>query len=149
MRLVLAAGAVHGIGLLAFAVLMAIRNRLGGDASILRVYRSFGALFGLSLGAFWLGLALLWPDRYNPGAVGLLDAYSLPSGLARYGAAALFVYWINYVALEIWTLEPSRLLDKDGVITDPPAYAACARRVAVHLWVNALLFNLGWALLTL
>lgn len=142
------AATVHGGSLISFALLMLFRARIGGDAAVVRVYRAWGPGLGLSLGLFWLSLAWVWPGRINPGADTLLARFAVPMTLDGAALACLLVYWVNYVALEIWTLEPCRLLDKEGVISDEAAYAHTASRVALHLGANALLFNAGWLLLT-
>lgn len=138
------AGTVHGGSLAAFALLLAGRRAIPhvDDVGLVRVYRAWGGGIGLSLGVFWLALALVWPATCNPGADTLLGMYAVPSERALQ-LALLGVYWVNYVALEIWTLEPCRLLDRDGVVSDPAAYAATTRRVARHLAVNAVLFNVA------
>lgn len=137
------AGTVHGGSLAAFALLLIGRRAIPhvDDVALVRVYRAWGGGIGLSLGAFWLALGVVWPAVHNPGAAALLDMYAVPSGAAAVQLGLLGVYWVNYVALEIWTLEPCRLLDRDGVVSDPAAYADTTRRVARHLALNAVLFN--------
>ncbi len=141
------AGTVHGGSLIAFALLLAFRRSIShvDEAGVLRVYRAWGAGFGLSLGAYWLALAALWPGTHNPGATTLLERFAIPmnpaADLGGVQIGLFFAYWVNYVALEIWTLEPCRLLDKDGKVSDPAAYGAAAQRVATHLMLNAALFN--------
>ncbi|MSP54909.1 MAG: hypothetical protein EXR69_04790 [Myxococcales bacterium] len=145
--LLVLSGTVHGGSLLAFAALLAGRKLIPhvDEVSIVRVYRAWGAGLGLSLGLFWLALALIWPGLHNPGATTLLGSFAIPLNPADDPGGVqiglLFVYWVNYVALEIWTLEPCRLLDKDGVVADRVAYADTTSKVSRHLAMNAALFN--------
>lgn len=136
------AGMVHGGGLIAFAFLLNFRGAMKNvrDCDVIRVYRGFGAGFGLSLGV--LVFASAWRFReVVGGGRGLPDAFTPPWDepltvlrLALFGAV-----WVSYAVLEVWTLEPCRLLDRDGV-TDPVAYAAATDRVARHVALNAALF---------
>ncbi len=141
------AGTVHGGGLVGFALLLAGRRRIPfvDDVALVRVYRAWGGVAGISLGLYWLALALTWPDAHNPGATTLLTRFAVPLDPARDPGGVqlglLLVYWINYVALEIWTLEPCRLLDKDGVVSDHAAFASTTSKVARHLAMNAALYN--------
>ncbi len=141
------AGTVHGGSLFAFATLLLFRKRIPhvDEVGLVRVYRAWGGGLGLTLGLYWLALGLTWPGAHNPGATTLLGRFAIPmnpaTDLGGVQLGLLFAYWVNYVALEIWTLEPCRLLDRDGVVTDPAAYARTARQVTTHLAVNAALFN--------
>jgi len=141
------AGTVHGGSLFAFAVLLAFRHRIPqvDEVGLVRVYRAWGGGLGITLGLYWLALGLSWPDAHNPGATTLLERFAIPvnpaADLGGVQLGLLFAYWVNYVALEIWTLEPCRLLDRDGVVSDPAQYARTTKQVATHLAVNAALFN--------
>ncbi len=141
------AGTIHGGSLAAFAILLMFRKKIPhvDEASLVRVYRAWGGGLGLSLGAYWLALALTWPGAHNPGATTLLGQFAIPmnpaTDLGGVQFGLLFAYWVNYVALEIWTLEPCRLLDRDGTVSDPALYARTTQQVATHLAVNAALFN--------
>lgn len=140
------AGTVHGGALLTFALLLGFRGRIPHvrTEDVVRVYRAFGAGFGLSLGAFV-------PTELYRHIVGLNAGVALPEALAlQWDTPAhsllsarmlvLLALWINYVHLEIWTLDPCRTLDKEGVVTDAAAYEAAAGRVSAQLWVSAGLF---------
>lgn len=141
------AGTIHGGSLAAFALLLAFRTKIPhvDDVALVRVYRAWGGGLGLSLGAFWLALALTWPGVHNPEATTLLGKFAIPmnpaTDLGGVQLGLLFAYWVNYVVLEVWTLEPCRLLDRDGLVSDPAAYSRTTSQVATHLAVNAALFN--------
>ncbi len=149
------AATVHGGALLIFALLLLFRAAIPhvGSVGVLRVYRSFGAGIGLSLGAFIPTELYLHVVGQNPGI-------SLPASLAlRWDTtehsmlsarlALLFVGWISYVHLEIWTLDPARTLDKDGAVVDAAAYETTAGRVSWQLALNAALFTAAIVLGTL
>lgn len=131
---------VHGGVLVAFALLFAFRRHLAHvpEEQLMRVFRSCGSILGLSLGAFILATVWTWPDTWNPGATGI-GMFAVPrSQLAR---VLLFgAYWVSYTVLEIWTLDPCRLLDQAGVVADRGAYACSVRAVARQLGLNAALF---------
>jgi hypothetical protein len=135
-------GMVHGGALVAFALLLAGRRAMlqSRDEDVVRVYRAWGAGNGLSLGALIFSSAWRYATEVNPGK-GLPDAFALPTGDALTVARiALFgAFWVSYVVLEIWTLDPCRSLDK-GEIVDRSAYTAAVRRVTGHLGFNAVLF---------
>ncbi|MFN7146505.1 MAG: hypothetical protein ACK4YP_22210 [Myxococcota bacterium] len=136
------AGMVHGGALVAFALLLNFRKAIPRvtDEDVIRVYRAFGGGFGLSLGVLIFANIYRWwrdlgADR------GMPDAFSIPwddtltvARLFTFGA-----FWVSYVWLEIWTLDPCRLLD-GGTISDRPAYTAAVNRVSAHIALNALLF---------
>jgi hypothetical protein len=136
------AAMVHGGVLVAFALLLANRARIPHvrEEDLVRVFRACGAILGLSLGAFLLGELWTWPALHNAGATGL-DRWAVPRGETL--RVLLFgTYWVGYVVLEVWTLDPCRLLDSDGLVTDRPAYASAVRAVARQVAVNATLFTL-------
>lgn len=142
---------VHGGALFAFALLFRYRRHIGGieEAHLVRVYRAWGAGNGLSLAAWVYGSILRFPGSVNPGKS--MPWSYLPNfgdaPLASAAALLLLALWVSYISLEIWTLDPCRLLDKDGVVAEPEPYAAAVRRVSAHLGVNALLV-LAIAILT-
>lgn len=131
---------VHGGILVAFALLLGFRRHLTfvPEEQLMRVFRGCGSILGLSLGAFILANVWMWPGTWNPGATGV-GMYAVPrSQLPR---VLLFgAYWVSYAVLEIWTLDPCRLLDQGGVVADRTAYAASVRAVARQLALNAGLF---------
>ena len=142
----LLSGVIHGGALLTFALLLNFRGRIPHvrTEDVVRVYRAFGAGIGLSLGAFVPTTLYHHIVTMNPGA-------SLPGAMAlrwdttnnSFNSAAmlgLFVLWVSYIHLEVWSIEPLRRLDKDGVVTDRAAYEAAASRVGVQLAFNAVVF---------
>ncbi len=136
------AAMVHGGALVAFALLINLRRAIPrvADEDVIRVYRAFGGGFGVSLGV--LIFANLWIWWRDLGAErGLPDAFSIPWDdtltVARLFTFAAF--WVSYIWLEIWTLDPLRLLDA-GEIKDRAAYTRSVDQVATHIAVNAVLF---------
>lgn len=134
--------ALHAGIVIAFAVLLRARARLGmGTPALVRAFRACGAVLGLSLGAILFAGAWQWPEAVNPGATGL-DAWVLRWDTPRaqvqsLRAALLGLYWIDYIVVEIWLLEPARLLDRDGEVQDPAAYETAADAVARGLALGA------------
>lgn len=135
------AGMTHGGVLVAFALLFLNRARIPHvrEEDLLRVFRACGAVLGVSLGLYILAELWLWPGAQNPGAVGI-DRWAVHADRAGLRAALFFAYWVRYVWLEIWTLDPGRLLDRNGEITDRPAYGATVAAVGRGLLLNASLF---------
>jgi hypothetical protein len=140
------AALVHGGALLTFAILVNARRAIPHvrTENVVRVYRAFGAGLGLSLGAFvptdlWRHVHALHPGEALPGALAL--RFDSPDHtLLSVRMVLLFVLWVSYVHLEVWTLEPTRKLDRSGMVTDPEAYEAAATRVGLQLALNAALF---------
>jgi hypothetical protein len=142
----LLAGVIHGGALLTFALLLNFRRAIPHVKTwdVVRVYRAFGAGIGLSLGAYV-------PTELFRHIVGLHPSPHLPEALAlrwdstdhSFNSAKmilLFVLWVSYIHLEVWTIEPTRRLDKEGVVADAAAYEAAAGRVGRQLAFNAVLF---------
>lgn len=136
------AALVHGGPLVAFALLINFRKAIPrvSDEDVIRVYRAFGGGFGVSLGVLIFSNLYRWwrdlgADRGFP------DAFTIPWDdtltVARLGVFAAF--WVSYIWLEIWTLDPARLLDS-GEIKDRAAYTKTVNQVAVHIAINACLF---------
>jgi hypothetical protein len=133
---------VHGGALIAFAFLLNLRRAIPrvADEDVIRIYRAFGGGFGVSLGVFIFAEVWRWWRDLGAGR-GLPDAFSIPwddtltvARLLVFGA-----FWVSYVWLEIWTLDPCRLLD-NGDIKDRPAFTTATSRVATHIAINAVLF---------
>jgi hypothetical protein len=133
---------LHAGTLAIFALLLALRRFIPHvrDEELVRVYRAAGATLGISLGLVILRFAALWAWLGHPGE-GWPDAFSwrTEAPFAQPRLLLLFAYWVSYIALEIWTLEPMRLLDR-GDVSDRGAYTQGLARVVPHLGVNALLF---------
>lgn len=140
------AGTLHGGALLVFALLLMFRAKIPHvrTEDVVRVYRAFGGGIGLSLGVFIPTELYRHIVGVNPG-VALPDALALHWDTTNHSFLSakmliLFVLWVSYVHLEVWTLEPTRGLDKNGSITDALAYEAAAGRVSRQLSFNAALF---------
>jgi hypothetical protein len=139
------AGAVHGGGILVWATLFLFRGRLSHVPVevMVRLYRAWGPVQGLSLGVWVFSQLYRFPGIANPG-LPFPDSYLLGWGnwvnnLTTMRAALFGLLWVSYLVLEVWTLEPCRLLDKDGVIQDPSTYLATVQRITRQLVFNALL----------
>lgn len=136
---------VHAGALLVFAILLGARSHVRHvtEPQLVRVYRSFGAGIGLSMGALmateiWRHCTTVNPGVSLPGALALdFSTMALTCWSGR--ALCMFALWVSYIVLEVWTLEPCRRLDQDGVVSDPGAYALATARVSRHLNLNALL----------
>lgn len=140
------ASAVHGAGLLVFSILLAFRRNLTYVPTevLIRIYRGFGPVSGVSMGLWILSLLYRYPLIANPQATFPLN-YMLRWGglidnLTLVRAVAFGILWINYTRLEVWVLEPCRQLDQAGTITDPARYEQTVTRVTRNLICNALLF---------
>lgn len=143
---------VHAGAAVVFALLIAFRARIPHvqPVDLIRAYRCFGAGFGLSLG-------LLVPSEIYRHCTTLNPGTSLPAALAlnfdtdancawSLRLLTLFALWISYIWLEVWTNEPTRQLDKGGLVIEPVAYSAAVARVSGHLNVHA---GLGAAVVSL
>ncbi len=136
------AGTVHGGTLAVFALLLVGRSAVPSvaEADLVRCFRATGATLGLSLGLFILAGAWRYAHAVNPGA-GFPDAFAVPiddpltiARLVVFGA-----YWVSYVWLEIFTLEPTRMLD-GGLLGDVSRWKPASAAVARHVSINAVLF---------
>ena len=129
---------LYGGPMVAFAILVAASGRIPHMQpwDIVRTYRSWGAGFGLSLGACVLGgliryylmhHAFTW-DMDTPEHTGVLLTFT-----------TFLLIWISNIKLEIWTLEPLRKLDQNGLVSDTDAYRAATARLSRHMALHALL----------
>lgn len=135
----------YGGSLIAFAILLAMRHRLAPLTSenVVRTWRAWGVGLGLSMGTLiFTGLAM----HYLSVGAFTWSTDDLSSQLRLAADLVFLALWLSSFQLEIWTMEPTRKLDKDGVITDPTAYEACVRRVSLQASVNAALFIVVGAL---
>lgn len=136
---------IHAGALLCFALLLAFRSRIPHvqNHDLVRVYRSFGAGIGLSLGVLvpaevYRHCTTLNPGLPLPGALAVhFDSPENTAWSAR--ILVLFALWVSYIWLEVWTNEATRRLDQNGVVTDATAYAMATESVSRHLSVNAAL----------
>lgn len=141
------AGTVHGGALAVFALLLIFRSKIPHvrDEDIVRIYRAFGGGMGVSLGVF-IGTELF---RH---VTGLNAGLPLPGAMALHWETAneamlssklllLFVAWVSYIHLEVWTMEPARQLDQAGHISRPDAYADATVRITRQLSFNAVCFT--------
>jgi len=136
---------MYGGPIIAFTILIATArfHQTVSLPDVIRTYRRFGVGLGLSLGATIFGM---------------LVAYYLEHGAFRWGwqtpteqvtlAAWLtfLVMWISNIRLEIWTLDPLRMLDVEGIITNETEYRASARVLLSHLFVHSGLIVLAMVL---
>jgi hypothetical protein len=126
---------LYGGPMVAFAVLVVLRDRLPGAASheVIRTYRSWGPGLGLSLGACVFGaLAAHWLTY------GAFD-WTLDRPLEAAAWLMFLLMWMSNIQLEVWTLEPLRKLDRDRGLADPAQYADKSPRLARHMGVQAAL----------
>jgi hypothetical protein len=134
---------IHAGALITFAILLNFRQAIPHvrDQDLVRVYRSFGAGIGLSMGVLAPAEIYRHCTTLNPG-VSLPDALALDFGSAATAAwslrmLALLALWVSYIWLEVWTNEPTRRLDQKGEVADSSAFSLATTRVARHLAVNA------------
>ena len=128
---------LYGGPMVAFTVLVAVAWRLPGlrPWDVVRVYRAWGAGFGLSLGACVFGGLL----RYYLEHGSFSWPWDTPEQQQILAAfLCCFAMWASNIKLEIWTLEPLRKLDKGGEI-DPEAWRAPHARLARHMIVQSVL----------
>lgn len=129
---------LYGGPLIAFTILVLLADRVSRDEPwrVVRVLQSWGPGLGVSLGFTVLGaLSLRWLDhgQFSWGWDNLTQLWDLALWLS------FLALWISNVRLEVWTLEPLRKLDRDGVLSDPVAYRERLGGVRVHLVFHTLL----------
>jgi hypothetical protein len=134
---------LHAGVLACFALLLVFRRAIPHvrDEDLVRVFRATGAMLGVSLGLVILRFAAMWALVGHPGE-GWPDSFGWDVDVPWAQARLLLLgsYWVSYIAFEIWTLEPMRLLDR-GDVSDRAAYTAALGRVVPHLCANAALFG--------
>ena len=129
---------LYGGPLVAFTILITTADAIPDMKrwDLVRSYRAWGPGLGLSLGASIFGMVLAyWLENG-----GFSWSFATPEQ-AQVSVAWLtfFVMWVSNLKLEVWTLEPLRKLDVDGVVSDEAAYTAATGRLLRHMWVHALL----------
>lgn len=146
------AAALHDLGMVlyvgpmvAFTVLIAMHRRLRPMQpwDVVRTYRAWGAGLGLSMGAWVLGLLLGY--YIDQGAF----VWRFDSPTARWTTARFLVFlalWAWNLRVEVWSLEPLRRLDQDGVVADPGSYAAATARLVRDMALQSVLC-LGYVLM--
>ena len=125
---------MYGGPMIAFTILVVLAPRIPHVQTwdVVRVYRSWGPGFGLSLGAPVLGaLSLHW---IQAGSFTWADSTTLES----VGWVLFLVMWTSNFILEIWTLEPLRKLDQEGNVSDPSRYNAQTQRLGRHMVFQSL-----------
>lgn len=129
---------LYGGPMVAFTILVAAAHTIPNMNTwdVVRTYRSWGAGLGLALGAcVFGGLA-----RFYLHFGGFLDVWDQPDAQAYIPTlVAFFLMWASNIKLEIWTLEPLRKLDKEGVIADEAAYEVARAALARHMSVQSTL----------
>lgn len=129
---------LYGGPMVAFAILVAAAHSIPNVRvwDVVRTYRSWGAGLGLALGAAVLGGL----SRFYLHFGGFLSVWDDPEARAWLPTfAVFFVMWASNIKLEIWTLEPLRKLDQNGVIKDEAAYAVAHAALARHMSMQAAL----------
>lgn len=129
---------LYGGPMVAFAILVAAAYRIPNVQpwDVVRIYRSWGAGFGLSMGACVLGgLVKYWLDH---------GSFSWPwetreQQLVLATFLTFFALWASNIKLEIWTLEPLRKLDREGQEIDPEAWRGPHLKLARHMLRQAVL----------
>ena len=129
---------LYGGPMVAWAVLIQASGRLHSveASSIVRVFRSWGPGFGLSLGTCVLGALL---GRYLEHSS---FQWSLATPEAQLDAAAwgfFLLMWISNIKLEIWTLEPFRKVERHSPGGDESLYDAGTSKLRSHLRIHAIL----------
>jgi hypothetical protein len=129
---------LYGGPIVAFAMIMMFVPRLAPLTpwAAVRTYRAWGPGLGLSLGATVLGALL---HRWFTTGGFTWGWATAAEQLDLAGWLCFLVMWASNVKLEVWTLEPLRKLDQDGVITDESAFAAGTRGLSRHLALQAVL----------
>lgn len=129
---------LYGGPMVAFTILVAAASSIPNMAvwDVVRTYRSWGAGLGMALGACILGGL----GRFYLQFGSFLDAFDQPEAQAWLPTfAVFFVMWASNIKLEIWTLDPLRKLDQNGVIKDEAAYAAAHGALTRHMAFQAAL----------
>lgn len=129
---------LYGGPLVAFTILITLAGTMPHmkQWDLVRSYRAWGPGLGISLGISIFGmLAGYWLENgaFSWGWESIEDQQVLLAWLT------FLVMWASNLKLEVWTLEPLRKLDIDGVVSDEAAYAAGTARLLRHMWFHAAL----------
>lgn len=129
---------LYGGPLVAFTILVLFAGRLTGDRPwrLVRTYQAWGPGLGVSLGVTVLGaLTMHWLEH---GA--FRWTWATPAEAWSTAAwVAFFLVWVSNLRLEVWTLEPLRKLDRDGVVSDEDAYRKRLGPVQAHMIGHSLM----------
>lgn len=129
---------LYGGPMVAFALLVTAAYQIPNVRpwDVVRVYRSWGAGFGLAMGACVLGGLTRYYLSHGSFTWGW-DSGSERLVLATF--LSFFLLWAANIKLEIWTLEPLRKLDKGGPIQDEEAWRVAHARLASAMLRQAVL----------
>jgi hypothetical protein len=138
--------ALHWLGttiycgsVLGFALLLGVAPRMErlDPVAVMDVYRAWGAILGLSMGALIFAGLAAWFLQHGNAFVWPLDTVS---DQLAYAKTAIFIgLWASSFHLEIWTLDPIRKLQSSGTIADRDAWQRAYGRVKSQLAFNSLL----------
>ncbi len=137
--------ALHWLGVtvycgsvLSFALVLGLAMRVDrlDEVAVMNVYRAWGAILGLSMGALIFGGLGAWTLAH--------DGFSWPQEtlgdqLSAIKQGVFLVLWVSSFHLEIWTLDPIRKLQDGGAISDRAAWDRTFRRVVGQLTLNSVL----------
>ena len=130
---------IYGGSLIAFSLLLVIRQRIVGEhrQNVMGVFLAWGPGLGLSMGALILGGAVThfrihgafeWPTE------------TLPQQLIVAQHLVLLVLWVSSFHLEIWTLDPVRKLEGPTGTQEHDNYEKACASATRQAFFNALLF---------
>lgn len=130
---------VYAGSVIAFALLLFFRSKVGPSERVVRVFRAWGPGQGLAMGALILGNAGLF--YLSQGAFEW--AFRTPVDFAVAIQQGVFLLlWASSFHLEIWTLDPCRQLDGPEGVTDRGAYEKAVRRVTLQIGLNVVLLTI-------
>ncbi|MFT5685093.1 MAG: MFS family permease, partial [Myxococcota bacterium] len=129
---------LYGGPLVAFTILIATADALPHMKrwDLVRSYRAWGPGLGISLGASIFGMLVAYWLEHGSFSWG----WSTPDEVQILAAwLTFFVLWVSNLKLEVWTLEPLRKLDSDGIVQDEAAYTAATGRLLRHMWFQTVI----------
>lgn len=93
----------------AFAILIGVHKYISIEThELIRAFRSFGSIFGLSMGATILTTLIIW---YQDTGSFDLTWTTQNDILTNLGVFVFLILWASNCILEIWTLDPLRKMD--------------------------------------
>lgn len=138
--------ALHWLGttvycgsVLSFALVLSLAPRLErvNEVAVMDVYRAWGAILGLSMGALIFGGLGAWFLQHGQTFTWPAASERDQLSIAKHGVFLLL--WTSSFHLEIWTLDPIRKLQASGAISDRAAWDETYGRVVGQLTVNTVL----------